>query len=580
MVSQLKSLKRLLAKGWSWQMPPKPWRFLIVTILVIGIFFRFANLENKPYWWDEVINSTHSAGYSIQDVHEQVEAWKYQDLTIKDLHKYQYPNSETSFLDVIRVLANKEPQSPPVYYLLSRWWTQLFGSSVTVQRSLSAFISLLAFPSMYWLCLELFGSSLAAWIGVIIIAISPFHVIFAQEVRMYVLWTVTILLSCASLLRAIRLQRKRDWGIYAASLTLSLYTFPLSILVAIAQGIYVAIAEVPKFFKSIDQSRKARIKISKRFFNYLTASIASMIAYAPWIVFLIQIDETKMLTWRQRTITFSELLKNWLFQTSIIFADLNPEYLGGNGGSDYGIESFYDPLSFYPMIFIWGIILYSLYFLVCNSPKSIWSFILPLILVTALVLVLPDLIFGGIRSTISRYLIPCYLGIQLSIVNLIYLKINFQSNTILQKKYTKKIWQLVLAMFLSIQVISCSVIIQSPSWWNKSILFQNIPIANIINSVKNPLILIILSGNKYSWIDLMTISHNLNNHVTIRFIDRLYLRETDTVFSDKFIFNAPEEWLDLIKKGNKLKVEEIYKGDVVEDSDPDYDSNFSLVRIL
>ncbi len=78
----------------------------------------------------------------------------------------------------------------------------------------------------------------------------------------------------------------------------------------------------------------------------------------------------------------------------------------------------------------------------------------------------------------------------------------------------------------------------------------------------------------------MTISHNLNNHVTIRFIDRPYLRETDTIFSDKFIFNAPEEWLDLIKKGNKLKVEEIYKGDAVEDPDPDYDSNFSLVRIL
>ena len=121
-----------------------------------------------------------------------------------------------------------------------------------MQRSLSAFISLLAFPSMYWLCLELFGSSLAAGIGVMLIAISPFHLIFAQEVRMYVLWTVTILLSGASLLRAIRLKRKRDWGIYAASLTLSLYTFPLSILVAMGHGIYVAIIEVPKFFKSLE----------------------------------------------------------------------------------------------------------------------------------------------------------------------------------------------------------------------------------------------------------------------------------------------------------------------------------------
>jgi uncharacterized membrane protein len=156
-------------------MPPKPWQFLIITVLVIGIFFRFVNLDRKPYWLDEVINSIHSVGYSKQDVVEQVEAWKDKDITIEDLDKYQYPNPETNSLDVIKALANTEPQSPPIYYLLSRWWTQLFGSSVAVKRSLSAFISLLAFPAMYWLCLELFGSSLAAWIGVMLIAISPFH---------------------------------------------------------------------------------------------------------------------------------------------------------------------------------------------------------------------------------------------------------------------------------------------------------------------------------------------------------------------------------------------------------------------
>lgn len=159
---------------------------------------------------------------------------------------------------------------------------------------------------MYWLCLELFGSSLAAWIGVIIVAVSPLHLIYAQEVRMYVMWTVTILLSSASLLRAIRLQRKRDWGIYAASLTLSLYTFPFSILVAIGHGIYVAITEVPKFFKSnVNQSKKSQIKISKRFSNYFIASIASIIAYLPWIFFMVKID---MNPWRQKNIAILRII--------------------------------------------------------------------------------------------------------------------------------------------------------------------------------------------------------------------------------------------------------------------------------
>ena len=402
MINQLKSAESSRAKDKRWQITPKPWQFLIVAVLVIGIFFRFANLDHKPFWWDEVINSIHSAGYSKQDFSRQIEAWKNKDITIEDLHQYQYPTSATTSLDVIRVLADGEPQSPPVYYLLSRWWTQLFGSSVMVQRSLSACISLLAFPSMYWLCWELFGSSLAAWIGVMLIAVSPFHLLFAQEVRMYVLWTVTILVSSASLLRGIRLQRKRDWGIYAASLTLGLYTFPFSILVAIAHGIQVAIAEVPKLFQSVKDHPKqeAPIKISKTLINYLLASIASMIAYAPWIFFLTEINQTKMAAWRQRSITFVELLKNWLFQTSIIFADLNTEYRGGSSGSD-GLKSFYDPRSFLPMIFIWAFILYSVYFLVRHSPKSIWSFILPLTLTTALAMALPDVLYGGIRSTTS-----------------------------------------------------------------------------------------------------------------------------------------------------------------------------------
>ena len=174
------------------QISSKSWRFLVIIVLILGIFFRFANLDRKPYWWDEVTNSIHSAGYTKQDFFSQARAWQNQDLAIADLHKYQFPTSETSSFDVVKSLAKGEPQSPPVYYLLSRWWTQLWGSSVTVQRSLSALISLLAFPSMYWLCRELFDSSVSTWVGVMLLAVSPFHLLFAQEVRMYSTWTVTI----------------------------------------------------------------------------------------------------------------------------------------------------------------------------------------------------------------------------------------------------------------------------------------------------------------------------------------------------------------------------------------------------
>lgn len=562
MVSQSKSSARSFIKNRRSHLPLKSWRFLVVIVLVLGIYFRFSNLETKPYWWDEVINSIHSAGYSKKDFQNQLRAWKDKTITIEDLHKYQYPTSETNSLDVIRALADHEPQSPPLYYLLSRWWTQLFGSSVTVQRSLSAVISLFALPSMYWLCLELFDSSLAAWIGVMLMAISPFHLLYAQEVRLYVLWTVTILVSSASLLRAMRRQRKQDWAIYAVSLTLSLYVFPFSILVAIAHGIHVVIAEISQ------RSSQTRIKTSNILANYFIASIASIIAYAPWIVSLIQIDETKMANWRQITIPFLVLLKHWLFQTSIIFADLNIAYLGGSGISKE-LKTFYDPLSFYPMIFVWVIILYAFYFMARHSQQSIWSFILPLILTTAIAMALPDLIYGGIRSTIARYLIPCYLGIQLSIVNLIYNKINLSS----LRLWNKKVWQFILAILLSIGIISCSIIINSPYWWIKSINYQNIPITNIINSSEKPLILTpsYLSNN------LISISHNLTSEVTIQLVENPKIPEIKQAFSDQFLLNYPPKWLESIEQENKFKLEIVYQRKPEDKTGTEDD--FSLVKI-
>lgn len=570
MVSQPKSSARPLVKDSSRKILPRSWRFLLITVLVISTLLRFANLDHKPYWWDEVTNSIHSAGYAKQDFSVQIAALKNQDLTVKDLHRYQYPTSETTSIDVIRALADGEPQSPPVYYLLSRWWTQLFGSSVTVLRSLSAGISLLAFTSMYWLCLELFGSSIAAGIGVMLLAVSPFHLLFAQEVRMYGLWTVTILVASASLLRAMRSQSQRDWGIYAVSLTLGLYTFPFSVLVAISHGIYVATMEVSQFFQSREDNNQAGIKISKTFLNYLVASIASIIAYVPWIIPLTQIDETKMHSWRKIALPLSSLFKYWLIQTSLIFADLNPKYRGGGGGADSSLATFYDPMSFLPMILIWVAIIYAFYFLIRNSPLPIWLFILPLILVTALTLIVPDLISGGMRSTITRYLIPCYIGIHLAIVNLIYRKLKACSMILL----SKRIWQFILSLFLFLGIISCLLIINSPTWWIKSIHSQNIPISNLINQADNPLILTPVG----SAIHLISISHHLNDHVTMRLVDTSNLTDQGTVLGDRFLLNYPQKWLDSIEQENKFKLEKIYQGKVVVS--PSSQFNFSLVRVL
>ncbi|MEG3894728.1 hypothetical protein QT989_03590 [Microcoleus sp. SVA1_B6] len=44
--------------------PRKCLGFLIIAVLVIGVFFRFANLDRKFYWIDETYTSLRVSGYT------------------------------------------------------------------------------------------------------------------------------------------------------------------------------------------------------------------------------------------------------------------------------------------------------------------------------------------------------------------------------------------------------------------------------------------------------------------------------------------------------------------------------------
>jgi uncharacterized membrane protein len=162
---------------------PRNWLgFLIIAVLAIGILFRFVNLDRKFYGVDETYTSLRVAGYTEAEI---IKKTSYHKITSpSDLQKYQQINSEKSLRDTLNSLATEDPQHPPLYYVLARHWAQWFGSSVAAMRSLPAVISLLVFPAIYWLAWELFESSAVAWMAIAIFAISPYHILFAQEARL------------------------------------------------------------------------------------------------------------------------------------------------------------------------------------------------------------------------------------------------------------------------------------------------------------------------------------------------------------------------------------------------------------
>jgi uncharacterized membrane protein len=129
-------------------------KFLIITILVIGVGLRFFNLEQKVYSADEVRSIMRFSGYTTQDVREQ--AFNGEIIDRKDLQYFQHPHSERSLSDALRSMM-RNPEHPPLYNLLARFWMQLIPIEHSA-RTFSIFLSILAIACLYWLCLELFDS--------------------------------------------------------------------------------------------------------------------------------------------------------------------------------------------------------------------------------------------------------------------------------------------------------------------------------------------------------------------------------------------------------------------------------------
>ncbi len=54
------------------QLAPNRLRFIIVMLLMVGIFFRFFNLDRKVYWHDETFTSLRISGYTVNEVKQQI----------------------------------------------------------------------------------------------------------------------------------------------------------------------------------------------------------------------------------------------------------------------------------------------------------------------------------------------------------------------------------------------------------------------------------------------------------------------------------------------------------------------------
>ena len=138
----------------------------IIFITMLGGWLRVLLLANKGMWLDETF-SVWVANHSIADMLQ----W------------------------IARI-----DQHPPLYYLLLHYWIMHYGASPYNVRLFSALLGTAAIPIIFLIGKRIFGT-VTGLIAAILLALSLFHIYFAQETRMYTLLTFNAAVAMYALVR-------------------------------------------------------------------------------------------------------------------------------------------------------------------------------------------------------------------------------------------------------------------------------------------------------------------------------------------------------------------------------------------
>lgn len=496
-----------------------PIRFLLVIVLAIGLFFRFANLDGLVYSYDESYTSLRILGHTRAELLQQ--DWNGSVMSVGEFReKYQTAQNDRNLADTIHGLAVEEAQLTPLYFVVAKLWAEMFGSSIAAVRSLSGVISLLAFPCAFWLCIELFSSAWVGWIAIALMAVSPFHFLYAKDARPYILLAVFILLASAVLLWALRRKKVLNWLIYSLTASSGLYTHLLFVPVIVGHGIYVVITQ---------GFRLSRIVIA-----YVIASLTSVVLFTPWIVTMLthslavanKLEKSDDPSWLDSVVGELKPLSRYSCR---IFVDAH--WAGGivSFGEGHPLNQLVQPAI---AIAILGLIAYSLYYLCRTTPVKTWLFVGLLIGGTPFMLLIKD----GISD---RYLFAYYLGIQIAVAY--WLATQFTA---------KQHWQQILGKVVLVAVLSGGIFSgvmssQANLWTIKfpSSSGSHPAIADILNGTENPLLIIEQPDTPFTGsasVDsvgrLLSLSHLLNPNIQLQLLQQPATLRIPPQFDNIFLY--------------------------------------------
>ncbi|MEM9634039.1 MAG: glycosyltransferase family 39 protein, partial [Pseudomonadota bacterium] len=216
---------------------------ILIAILLVAVLLRFHDLDRTSLWYDEAVSWAQSNG---------------------------------SLVDLFSAVA--KDNYPPLHNIVLWLTMPVIGDSETALRIPSAALGVLAVWLTY-LIGWMIGGKPTGLLAAALLAVSPFHIWYSTEARMYALLAATGLAFLLSLLKVLERPSASWLTTLALSGTLFLYSHIYAVLAFLAVGFACA------FFVLIDAVRERNFSRS----NALRACIAMAVgatAFFPWLVIL------------------------------------------------------------------------------------------------------------------------------------------------------------------------------------------------------------------------------------------------------------------------------------------------------
>ncbi|MFW6063123.1 MAG: glycosyltransferase family 39 protein [Chloroflexota bacterium] len=205
------------------------------AFVILGAVLRLTALGRESLWFDEAVSYLTA----------ELSAGQIANNTVKSSH-------------------------PPFYYLLMHLWLRFAPHTDAAIRLLGVIFDLLLIPAIYTLGTLLFRQRRPALVAALLAAMSPFHIFYSHELRMYTLLTLLSTLIVLAYLLARQRQGLHWWGLFGVAALLAIYTHLFAFFLLLGVGLHALLQR---------QDRQALHRT-------LLVGVGLGLLFIPWILIL------------------------------------------------------------------------------------------------------------------------------------------------------------------------------------------------------------------------------------------------------------------------------------------------------